>query len=672
MNTTSNQLIHASSPYLLQHANNPVQWQEWGNPALQQAKDENKLIIVSIGYSACHWCHVMEKESFEDVEVAEIMNKHFVCIKIDREERPDIDQVYMLAVQLMGLQGGWPLNCICLPDQRPIYGGTYFRKADWMNVLESIAEYWKNEPDQAIAYAEKLSRGIHAAERFVPNLEAPEFSEKHIVDILTPWKRTFDMVEGGYMRAPKFPLPNNWLFLLRAGFLMNDEACSTATLFALERMAMGGIYDQIGGGFSRYSVDEHWHVPHFEKMLYDNAQLISLYAEAWQFSGIEQFRTIADACIEWIDREMTSPEGLFYSAIDADSEGVEGKYYIWTADEVEKIAGDDAALVKDYFTISKAGNWPEMQSNILHRKFDDAEIANKYGYTESQWRKKITLINQKLLAARQQRVRPGLDDKCLTAWNGMTIKALAEASLQFSEPKYYHRATRAMSFILSHVATADGKLYRNFKNGKPSIDGFLDDYAFTISALIALYQVDFDEKWLRQALTFTHYALDYFSDADSPMLYYTSMHSDPLIARKHEVIDNVIPSSNSEMADNLSTLGLLYDNEAFTKKSQSMLEAIFDQMSKYGAGYSNWALQLLNRVFGKYEIAITGEEANEIKSEWMSHYIPNKVFLGGTKSTLPLLENKPISDLKIYICKNKVCSLPVSSVQEALKFISKQ
>src|SRR5215217_2269386 len=324
-NNEPNSLIKASSPYLLQHAYNPVKWYEWGPEPLQKARDENKLILVSIGYSACHWCHVMEKESFEDHEVAEVMNNDFICIKVDREERPDIDQIYMLAIQLMTGSGGWPLNCICLPDQRPVYGGTYFRKSDWINILNNVANMWDNEPEKALQYADRLTGGIRDAEKIIPNVQVSEYTAEHLKEIIEPWKRYFDMSEGGYNRAPKFPLPNNWQFMLRYSRLMEDDATHVSVLLTLEKMAMGGIYDHVGGGFARYSVDGNWHVPHFEKMLYDNAQLIGLYAEAYQYNRSAYFKEVAAESISWLEREMKSMEGLFYSALDADSEGVEGK-----------------------------------------------------------------------------------------------------------------------------------------------------------------------------------------------------------------------------------------------------------------------------------------------------------------------------------------------------------
>ena len=348
----SNRLKNQTSPYLLQHANNPVDWFPWGEEALSKAKNENKLILVSIGYSACHWCHVMEHESFEDQDVADIMNSFFVCIKIDREVRPDIDQIYMDAVQLMTGSGGWPLNCFCLPDQRPIYGGTYFKKEDWKSLLRNLADYWQKKPDEAVAYAVRLTEGINKTELLVKIAEEVEYSKADVQAIFDTWKRSFDLVEGGYNRIPKFPLPNNWQFMLRYAHLMNDDVAHTASRVTLQKMAFGGIYDQIGGGFARYSVDGRWHIPHFEKMLYDNAQLVSLYSEAFQYTPDPIYKHVVFECLEFIGREMTAADGGFYSAIDADSEGVEGKFYSFTKDEVKTILGDDEALFSIFYQVT--------------------------------------------------------------------------------------------------------------------------------------------------------------------------------------------------------------------------------------------------------------------------------------------------------------------------------
>lgn len=665
-----NQLIHASSPYLLQHAYNPVEWYEWGPAALERAKKENKLIILSIGYSACHWCHVMEHESFESHEVAEVMNQHFICIKVDREERPDIDQVYMLAVQLMNEQGGWPLNAICLPDQRPIYGGTYFRKNDWINILLNLADFWKNDPNKAKDYADRLIGGIQQAEKIIPSTAEAVFNRSHLTEIIEPWKRHFDMAEGGYNRAPKFPLPNNWLFMLRYSYLMKDQATYISAMLTLEKMALGGIYDQVGGGFARYSVDDRWHVPHFEKMLYDNAQLISLYAEAYQYAQVPLFKEVVAETIAWVNREMTAEAGLFYSALDADSEGVEGKFYIWDWLEFEQELGADAKLMTAYYDVSEAGNWIEEESNILQRKFTDEEFAAHHQLSVEELKVKVAQAKAKLLAKRTKRVRPGLDDKCLTAWNAMMISALVKAGQVFEQDAYLQSAKQAAQFILDNLSTPDGGLYRNYKNGKASISGFLDDYAFMIEALIALYGVDFEEEWLMAAKRLSDYVLIHFNDAESDMFFYTSVSNEALIARKHEVMDNVIPASNSVMAQNLQQLALYFDDAADEKRASQMLNSVLPRIKAYGSAYSNWSIQLLNEVFGINEIAIVGNGLKKVQMELNGLYIPNKITLGGTKSDLPLLKNKESQETKIYICRNKTCQSPVSTVAEAVKFIN--
>lgn len=666
-----NSLIHASSPYLLQHAYNPVEWMEWNKASLEKAKSENKLIIVSVGYSACHWCHVMERESFENFEVAEVMNKHFVCIKVDREERPDIDQIYMLAVQLMNGNGGWPLNAICLPDQRPIYGGTYFQKKDWINILLNLAELWEKEPKKAEAYAARLSEGIDQSEKIDIFSNVETFKKDQLMEIVKPWKRHFDVSEGGYNRAPKFPLPNNWHFLLRYGYLFDDEAVTFETMLTLEKMAFGGIYDQIGGGFARYSVDDKWHVPHFEKMLYDNAQLISLYAEAYQQLKLPMYKTVVFETLDWLEREMTSSEGLFYSALDADSEGVEGKYYIWDLVEFSEILGDDAKLISDYFQVSAVGNWEEEETNILNRKFSDDEFAAMKGINPELLAKKVSVAKEKLLKHRAKRIRPGLDDKCLLAWNALMIKALAESSSVFGSPELYKKAVKATQFILDNMTNGQDGLYRNFKAGKASISAFLDDYAFFIEALIALYQVDFNEFWLMEARKWADFVIDKFVDPSSPMFFYTSSKSEPLISRKHEIMDNVIPASNSAMAQNLKKLGLLFDNSNYLERSRAMLAAILPRMKSYGSAYSNWSIQLLEEVCGINEIAIVGAEYHSIMQDLNNHYVPNKILLGGNEGTLPLLIGKNSDSTKIFVCKDHTCQLPVNNVDEALKLVDR-
>ena len=662
-----NKLAGQTSPYLLQHVNNPVDWYPWGEEALSKARKENKLILVSIGYSACHWCHVMEHESFEDQQVADVMNEYFICIKIDREVRPDIDQIYMNAVQLMTGSGGWPLNCFCLPDQRPIYGGTYFRKPDWISLLMNLADFWSNKPDEAEEYAVRLTDGIRQSEQLTPVKSDTDFSIEDINEIFEPWKRSFDLVEGGYNRAPKFPLPNNWQFMLRYAHLMQDNAAHVAAQITLEKMAFGGIYDQIGGGFARYSVDGQWHVPHFEKMLYDNAQLVSLYAEAFQYTGKELYQRTVFETIEFIEREMTSPEGGFYSALDADSEGVEGKFYTFTKDEIQNILGEDSDLFNIYYNITGEGNLEEEHTNIFLRKHDDAELALRLGINEFDLVQKINNAKSKILEARSLRVRPGLDNKILASWNGMMLRAYTDAYRVFAEDKFLASALRSAEFITQKLFQ-NNILIRVYQSGESS-DAFLDDYAFIIDGLIGLYEATFEERWLVLARQLTEHAIADFYDEDRGLFYYTSIKGEELIARKAEITDNVIPSSNSAMAHNLFRLSHFFNNDLYAKISDQMLRTVQPHIIRYPSGYSNWASLLLLRIFGIFEVAITGSEAEQKRLEFEKHYVPNKILLGGTAGTLPLLSDKKHAHTKLYVCRNRTCSLPLTEVADAIKQI---
>jgi len=667
----SNRLKNQSSPYLLQHAENPVDWYPWGEEALAKAKSENKLILVSIGYSACHWCHVMEHESFEDPEVAEIMNKYFICIKIDREVRPDIDQIYMNAVQLMTGSGGWPLNCFCLPDQRPIYGGTYFRKNDWKSLLKNLADFWREKPDEAVGYAVRLTEGINQAEQLIPVKEEIAFTKKDLEAIIIPWKRTFDLIDGGYNRAPKFPLPNNWQFMLRYSHLMKDDAVHVAVRVTLQKMAFGGIYDQIGGGFARYSVDGKWHVPHFEKMLYDNAQLISLYSEAYQYTPDPIYKNVVYESLEFIERELTSPEYGFYSALDADSEGVEGKFYTFNKDEIKAILKEDEDLFSIYYQVTDDGNWEEEGTNILMRSSEDSELASKLGISEKELTDKISKAKKQLLEARAIRVRPGLDNKILASWNGMMLKAYTDAYRVFGEPEFLRKAKLSAVFIQDELMHGN-EIIRVY-NSNDSLDewsgAFLDDYAFVIDGLIGLYEASFEESYLYKAKQLADYTISDFQDQDNGMFFYTPKSAERLIARKQEIMDNVIPSSNSVMANNLNKLGHLFDEQNYLKISMNMLRNVHPQIKSYGSAYSNWTILLLNNVFGIYEIAITGNEAEEKRKEIEKYYIPNKILLGGTSGTLPLLFDKLAAETKIYVCRNKTCLLPVREAIDAIKQI---
>jgi len=680
-----NRLANSTSPYLLQHAGNPVNWYPWGTEALQKAKDENKLILVSIGYSACHWCHVMEHESFEDEQVAAVMNEYFVCIKVDREERPDVDQVYMSAVQLMTGRGGWPLNCICMPDQRPVYGGTYFPKNDWVSLLFNLADFYKSKPAEAEEYAVRLTDGVRQYESVDFINHEQKYVREDLEIIINNWKRYFDKVEGGLGTAPKFPMPNNWQCLMRYAYLAGDENVANQVKLTLRKMAMGGIYDHIGGGFARYSVDGRWHVPHFEKMLYDNAQLISLYSEAYTWDKNPLYKKIVDETITFCLHELTSPEFGFYSALDADSEGLEGKFYIFTKEQIEAILGADADLFCIYFHITDEGNWEEEQSNVLFRNGNDEELAARLGLPVGQLQEKIEASRKKVFEARSKRVRPGLDNKILASWNGLMLKGLCDAYRAFNKPEYLDFALKNAGFILNSLIDTNARITRTYhKNQHPiSADSdqqkagsgghkplaFLDDYANVIDAFIALYQVTFDEQWLHHARKLADNAVKYHYDKDGGIFYYTGSDDEALIARKAEIMDGVIPSSNSVMANNLKKLSLLFYHEPYAEISAQLLRNIMPHMAKYGSSYSNWIMLLTEEIFGTYEIAVTGLNAHDLRNEIENNYIPNKIILGGAKGSLPLLQGKFGAGTQIFICKDKTCGLPANNVTDALKQI---
>ncbi|WP_312330255.1 thioredoxin domain-containing protein [Sphingobacterium sp.] len=665
----ANQLQFENSPYLKQHANNPVDWMPWGPEALKKATDENKLIIVSIGYSACHWCHVMERESFENSAIAQTMNKFFVSIKIDREERPDIDQVYMLAVQLMTNGGGWPLNCICLPDGRPIYGGTYFKPHDWQNILLQIAQMWEDKPEVALEYAEKLNNGIQRAEKLPIHSIPEQYTIEDLREIVTPWTETFDKKDGGYQRAPKFPLPNNWLFFLKYGVLADDKEILNHVHFTLKKIGSGGIYDQIGGGFARYSVDPYWHIPHFEKMLYDNGQLLSLYAEAYQQHKDPFYKRIIEETIAWAEREMLAPNHGFYSALDADSEGIEGKFYSFSKTEFDEVLGKDAGLFSQYFNITELGNWEEEQTNIPICAINADQLAAKVNMSADEWSEFLKDSKKKLYDFREKRVRPGLDHKQLTSWNALFLKGLVDAYSSLDNRHFLELALNNAQFICNELIQNNGQLLHQPEDKNRAIAGFLDDYAFTVEAFIVLYEATFDFNWLTKARQLADKAIALFYDGSQKTFYYTSSEAEQLIARKSEIMDNVIPSSSSTMTRQLKRLGLLFDNENYIAISDQLLANVFPQIKTYGSAYSNWAILLLEERYGINEIALTGKKAMAFKHELDQYYIPNKIVLGGTEENLPLLKHRVGKDTKAYICKNRTCSLPQDSIKALINYI---
>ncbi|MVZ62266.1 thioredoxin domain-containing protein [Sphingobacterium humi] len=664
----ANKLHKEGSPYLQQHAHNPVEWYPWGEEALAKAKAENKLIIISVGYSACHWCHVMERESFENDAIAQTMNKFFVSIKVDREERPDIDQIYMIAVQLMTNAGGWPLNCICLPDGRPIYGGTYFKPQDWQNILLQIAKMWEETPQVALDYADRLTKGIQQAEK-LPIQEIPEtYTQEDLRAIVDPWKETFDPQYGGYRRTPKFPLPNNWLFFLRYGSIYKDQGLLDHVHFSLRKIAQGGIYDQIGGGFARYSVDQKWHIPHFEKMLYDNGQLISLYSEAYQQQPHFLYKRVVEESIAWAEREMLDDNGGFYAALDADSEGVEGKFYSFDDQEFD-LLGERADLARQYFNSTKSGNWSEEQTNVPFINDNEEQLVAEAGYSLAEWEQELQQLKSELRAYRDKRVHPGLDHKQLCTWNALMIQGLVDAYRAFDNPHYLALAEQTASFIWTKCHD-NGQLLHQPADSNRSIPGFLDDYAFTCAAYTALYEASFDETWLYRAKNLADQAISLFYEAEEASFYYTSSNAETLIARKSEIMDNVIPGSVSCIVRQLFKLGLMFDEQRYAEIAEQVFANVYPHIKSYGSAYSNWAIQLLELQAGVWEVALTGTDALTWRKELDKTYIPNKVTLGGTKSTLPLLEHKEGVESKAYLCQQKTCSLPQTSIAQIIELIN--
>ncbi len=669
--TPPNSLINSTSPYLLQHAYNPVHWFPWGNEALSKAKAEDKMILVSIGYSACHWCHVMEHESFEDFEIAEIMNQSFVCIKVDREERPDIDQVYMAAVQLMTGRGGWPLNCFTLPDGRPVYGGTYFPKQQWKNILLNLADSYEKERGRFEEYAEKLTEGIKKFENVFPEESISKFELEHINIAVQNWSNFFDNEEGGPNHAPKFPLPNNYLFLLSYYFVSKQESLKEHIVLTLKKMAYGGIYDQVGGGFARYSVDAIWKVPHFEKMLYDNAQLISLYSQAFKLFKDPLYKEVVYQTLDFIKRELTGQEGNFYSALDADSEGVEGKFYTWTREELTEISGSDYSVISDYFNINDKGYFEDGQY-ILLRHDDDEIIAAHHSISVDQLHSIVDNFESKLLEVRAARIRPGLDDKTLTSWNALMICGYLDAFDAFKDESFFIAAITNAKFILASMDNRDGGLNHNYKNGKSTINGYLEDYAFFIQALIRLYQCTFDVKWLNKAKEFTEYAIRNFGDDATGLFYFTSLQDAPLIARKMELQDNVIPASNSQMAINLLHLGIYFEINDWQDRSKKMVSAIKKLSESYGSAYANWLFLNLQLATSSQEIVLCGDNALQLRSEISDRYFSPGTLLAGCtiEENIPLTNSRLVEgSTLIYVCTNKSCQLPVLTSEQALKFL---
>ncbi len=663
----TNTLIHESSPYLLQHAHNPVNWYPWGEAALQKAKAENKMLIISIGYAACHWCHVMEHESFEDVEVAAIMNKHFVCIKVDREERPDVDQVYMTAAQLITGSGGWPLNALALADGRPFYAGTYFPKKNWIQLMEYFVDLQQKNPVSLEKSADQVIKGIQASENVIFKEGGKIFDAEDLDTIFNIAKEQIDFIKGGANRAPKFPMPANWEFLLHYYFISKNPDALKAVMVTLGHMALGGIYDHLQGGFARYSTDANWHVPHFEKMLYDNAQLVSLYAKAFQLTKDPLYKKVVYETLAFVEEELTAPGGGFYASLDADSEGVEGKYYVWTKAEIETALGNDAEIFSAYYHITEAGNW-EHGNSILLRHETGESLAKQFNIPVEALNNTIDACKKILKPIRDKRIKPGLDDKILSSWNALMTAGFTHAYRVFGEERFLKAAVNNADFLLKNAIAENGEMTRNYKSGRSTIHAMLDDYAFTIAAFIELYQATFDEKWLREAGKITAYTLEHFFDPVSGMFFYTHDQYADLVARKMELSDNVIPSSNSAMAKNLFLLGHFYGNDEYINMAKQMLVNVAVDVARNIYFYANWGILQAWLSAPLYEVAILGDDCINLRQQFDRHYLPNMILLGGkTGGTLALLENKGVpAQTTVYVCRDKTCKLPEMEVEKAL------
>ncbi len=669
----SNNLAGESSLYLQQHAHNPVDWHPWSKEIWQRAAKENKLVLVSIGYSSCHWCHVMEHETFTDEATAKIMNENYFCIKVDREERPDIDQVYMNAVQLMTGHGGWPLNCFTLPDGRPVYGGTYFPKHAWNELLVKLKDFYDHNRDKAEEYASELLAGVRHGELIDVKTIEGGFDREMLRKSVDSWKTHHDNIEGGPARAPKFPMPVNYSFLLRYGHATVDNDLLRHVNLTLEKMAFGGIYDQLAGGFARYSTDSFWKVPHFEKMLYDNAQLISLYSEAYKLTKNELYRDIVEETIGFMVEEMSDGKGNFYSAFDADSEGEEGLYYVWKPDEIQSLdfgSAETQKILMDFFSLNNSGHW-ENGNYILLRKFSDQEIAARNNVSVPDLKKIIANAKQVMLTERKKRIPPALDKKVITSWNALMISGLCKAFQAFGNKEFLSDAIHCATQIMKNAVNDDGNLLHTSSQKSGLTSGFLEDYAFTILAMLDLYESTFDEEWLFRAKNFCDDAIKNFYDDEDGFFWFTPMSSTDVIARKKEISDNVIPGSNSAMAHSLFLLSEFLGEKKYNEMATQMLEAVVENVLHYPSSYANWARLMMNYIYPFREVVISGKLAGNFRKDIFSNYLPDAIIAGTEHSSkLPLLENR-IEEGKtlIFICSNKTCLLPIEDPSEAITLL---
>lgn len=666
----NNPLVKETSPYLLMHAHNPVYWYPWSNEALEKAKEENKLLVISIGYAACHWCHVMEKESFSNQEVAQLMNELFVSVKIDREERPDLDQVFMDVAHLTTGRGGWPLNIIALPDGKPVFAGTYFQKRQWMNLLKEIQQIFKKDPQRLEDLALQIKAGIERMD-FVGLVKDSALFTKEVMDnTVEGWKQNLDFQWGGNKGAPKFPMPVEYNFLLQYLNKNQNDDIKDYIELSLSRMAWGGIYDHLAGGFSRYSVDEYWKVPHFEKMLYDQGQLVEVYARAYQEMKIPLFKKVVEQTIDFVNNELKAPNGGYYASLDADSEGEEGKYYVWTYDEITNLLGTDAPLFIDFYNIQEKGNW-EFGRNVLFQMYPVELYAAKNRLNEVEVVQTIERGKNILLQHRSTRKHPPLDNKILTSWNAIMIKGLVCAYMALGNESFLKDALDASNFIVQKAMRKDGGLWRSLKGEKGSINAFLDDYALLIDAWIDLYQATFDVKWLTMAGELCEYVSAHFFNDDNQLYYYTSVNDDPLLVRKSEISDNVIPASNSVMAINLYRLSKYFLNKEAYHTSFQMLKNLSGRIDEHGKYYANWQRLKLFFIHQNYELVIAGKDKMKAHKELIKSYNPF-VFMASASDEIPISKNKNGENLCFHLCQNNSCHLPFKTLEEVYDRINEK
>ncbi len=660
----TNALANETSPYLLQHAHNPVNWKPWGPEVLEEAKEDGKLLLVSIGYSSCHWCHVMEEETFEDEEVAKMMNANFVNVKVDREERPDVDQVYMTAVQLMTGNGGWPLNVIVLPNGKPLYGGTYHTKKQWIEVLSKISALYKNDPSEAEKYASMVAAGVAETNLIVPSEDFETLNTENLKTAVAQWRAEWDLQNGGDKGSQKFMVPTNLDFLMDYATLSEDKTVDTHITNTLDAIANGGVYDHLGGGLYRYSVDLEWKIPHFEKMLYDNAQAIALYSKAYVRFQNPAYKALVAETFDFLVREMRDDKGGFYAAMDADSEGEEGKFYVWKRERLQTLLGADFELFADYYSITENGEW-EHGNYVLRKNGTDNAFLKKHGIAVSDFSQKKSRWKSILMAARNERTFPRIDDKIITSWNAMLISGLVKAHMVFGNAAYLEKAEAVFKF-LETTCYQEGNLVHTYKEGSTRKEGFLEDYAFLIRASLDLYGVSLNERYLNFAETLTEKVADRYADA-SGMFRYTD--NDALIAKIIKTDDGVIPSANSVMAHNLFRLGHLRYLPKKQDEAKKMLASLMPALMERPASYGHWAKLLLHEAYPFFEVAVVGPDAKKMTMEMHAYQVPNTIVVGTVKdSDLPLFKSRFFDDgTYVFVCKNSACKLPVKTTSAALE-----